>query len=308
MFRSKPFTVAFSILSVLIVALIVLFLYLVFGKGKDLLMPVEGQQPIDTVQAEVTDAAVTDPGPATVEPDTETFEETTAETTTEAPTEPLDTSVRALHSDEPHEYPIVGEDIREDGTVTIIKSGDNGEGIVFHAVPAFDAADTPGNVTNYSGTFVVMGKQYILDNGSPFLMYKTLDGYYVTSSEAYIHFDAIKRTISANNAKIADYGKNEGEEIVIRIHHEDGSHLAFSVYNYSPASGELLPALENVVAVYTDNGVANFEYHYSDGEIHHGTIAFEGVTGQEYSHRVDLNFDTPFSFRNSERNEVVLHN
>ncbi len=325
MFRSKLFTVAFSILSVLIVGLIVIFCYLVFGNGKAKLeqaytgttSPENTENTdfdpnlwSDTDTTAYEEAAFSDTEAQTSEVTTEPTTETTEETTEEIETEPIDTTVRALKSDEPHSLPIVGQDIAEMGWLTIMKSGDNGEGIVFHGSPQFDAADSPGNVTNYSGTFDITDKIYILNNGTPFLMYKTLDGYYVTSSEVYVHFDPAEgeRTIGKDDTKRGDYGLSEGEEIVVRVYHEDGSHIAFSMFNYSPASGELMPVLENVIAEYTSNGVANFEYHNSDGLPHRGTIAFETVQGAEYSKRVDVTFESPVTFRLGERSEVVLHN
>lgn len=329
MFRSKLFTVAFSILSVLIVGLIVIFCYLVFGNGKAKLeqaytgttSPENTEADTDFDPALWTDADSTEDQeaafsdtetelPALTEDKTDASVETTAETSEEIETEPADTSIRPLRADEPHSIPVVGQDIAEIGWLTIMKSGDNGEGIVFHAAPQFDAADSPGNVTNYSGTFDILDKIYIMNNGTPFLLYKTIDGYYVTSSEVYVHFDPAEgeRTIAKDDLKRGDYGLSEGEEIVIRVYHEDGSHLVFTIFNYSPASGELMPVLENVVAEYTSNGVANFEYHYSDGLPHKGTIAFETVQGAEYTKRVDVTFDSPVSFRLGERTEVVLHN
>ncbi len=332
MFRSKLFTVAFSILSVLILGLLFIFFYLVFGNGKSRIQQavVENDTPAQAVaetefvpEFQTNQDSAANPDTAFSKPDetvstpestdvkTEKEDDTTVAGYEEIETAPEDTSVRALRSDEMHSLPVIGQDISETGIVTIIKSGDNGEGIVFHAAPQFDAADTPGNVVNYSGAFDITAKIYIMNNGTPFLLYKTFDGYYVTSSTNYMSYTTMpdnKRTIQPDASKIGDFGLSEGEEIVVRIHQEDGNHLIFTMYNYSPASGELLPVLENVIAVYQPNGVADFEYHNADGLPHKGTIAFETVQGAEYSKLVDVNFESPVSFRLGERSEVVLHN
>ena len=335
MFRSKLFTAAFSILSVLILGLLFIFFYLVFGNGKarleqaysgnavqeDTVIAAAEQTELQTdmeivpeTSSREQEASVSASEEAVKTEETVSAEEqtsTAAASDEETAAAPADTSVRALKADEPHNYPVIGQDIPETGIITIIKSGDNGEGIVFHAAPQFDAADTPGNVVNYSGAFDITGKTYILSNGNPFLLYKTFDNYYVTSSPAYMSYVTQpdnRRTIQPDASKICDFGLSEGEEIVIRIFHEDGNHIIFTIYNYNPASGELLPVLENVIAVYQPNGVADFEYHNADGLPHKGTIAFETVQGAEYSKLVDVNFESPVSFRLGERSEVVLHN
>ncbi len=328
MFRSKAFTAAFSILSVLIVGLIVIFCYLVFGNGKDKIAQIyEGGETVTYDEAALTAAPEEIPtnaetGTETESAEKESTEESTDDTESEtssseestAPEEDSETAaaelnvVRALRADEPHSYPVIGQDIPEAGVATIIKSGDNGEGIVFHAAPAFDAADTPGNLTNYSGGYDILNKIYILNNGSPFLMYKTFDNYYVTSSPAYISFQPSSLVQPADPVRIGDYGLSEGEEIAVRVFHEDGNHVVFTIYNYSPASGELLPVLENVIAQYNGSGFADFEYLNTDGQTHNGKIGFEKVQEAEYSRRVDVVFESPVAFRSGERSEVVLHN
>ena len=337
MFRSKSFTIAFSILALLIIGLTGILLYLVFGKGREMLeqgFAISTEAPVETLQTDqaaieanpnqdpnavpaTAEGAVTDaPSEEKTTKETTTEKSTEKETTTEETTEteptlPADTSVRALNAEEPHNIPIIGEDIPENGVITIIKSGDNGEGIVFHASPKFDAADTPGNLTNFSGSFDIRNKIYILNNGSPFLLYKTFDNYYVTSSPVYMSYmteNGDQRTVQRDSVKIGDYGLSESEEVAVRIYHEDGNHLVFTVYNFSPASGELLPVLENVIAKYRPDGSADFEYHNSDGQIHTGVISFEVVEGQPYPRRLMIRFESPVKFRSGEKSELVLHN
>ena len=350
MFRSKAFTIAFSILSVLIIGLTIIFCYLVFGSGRAALQEAltgtteaaaedTGAPANETAPSESIEAAASqdssESGSSLKEEteeetkkssETETEEKNSTKETTEESTEKPDESteteestaalaeesadqtVRALRADEDHSCPVLLEDIPESGIATIIKSGDNGEGIVFHLSPQFDAADTPGNLTNYSGAFDIGSKIYMLNNGTPFLMYKTIDGYYVTSSANYISYEAKNVTQKPDPVRIGDYGYSEGEEIVVRVFHEDGNTVAFTVYNFSPAAGELLPVLENVIARYDGSGFALFEYHNTDGRAHQGKIGFEKVEGAGYSRRVDVVFDSPVAFRTGERSEIVLHN
>ncbi len=300
MFKSKGFTITFSILSVILIALIVFFCYLVFGKGAEKILT-EGHL-VETIAEETTQA----PQPDTTPAETETTEETTttAAETTKAPTDKV---TRPLNADDDRKYPVVNEVIPETGVITIIKSGDAGEGIVFHAKPQFDDANAEGNISNYDGSYNIAGKIYILNNGKPFLLYKTEDGYYCTSSPVYMSYAASQTTIAPDASKVGVYGESDDQSLLVEVFSDDGNHVVFSIYNYDKAEGAKVAVLENVVAEYGSNGIANFEYHYEDGYDHTGTISFETPADGSAEKRVDIVLEVPMKFRTGETNEVVLH-
>ena len=159
MFRSKGFTIAFTLLSILILALLAIFIYLIFGKGSSAL--IEEYNAIAHNQQTETEPVQ----PPQTEPEpTETEPEFPSETT-EEPTEPTinsaeDYTIRPLYVYQDHKYPVVGENIPERGVLTITRSGDNGEGLVFHKKAAFDHESAPGNQIIYSGTFNITDKVY----------------------------------------------------------------------------------------------------------------------------------------------------
>lgn len=295
MFKSKGFTITFSILAVILIALIVFFCYLVFGKGAEKILT-EGHL-VATIPE--TESAVPD---VTTTSETETEEETTE--STEPTKAPTDKVTRPMKTDDARSYPVVNEVIPETGVITIIKSGDAGEGIVFHAKPQFDDANAEGNISNYDGSYNIAGKIYILNNGKPFLLYKTEDGYYCTSSPVYMSYAASSTTAKPDPAKVGVYGENDDQSLLVEVFSDDGNHVVFSIYNYDKAEGAKMAVLENIVAEYSAGGIANFEYHYEDGYDHTGTIAFENTDGGK---RVDITLEVPMKFLTGETSEVVLN-
>ena len=307
MFRSKGFTIAFCFLSVLILALAAIFCYLIFGRGSNALIE-EYKEIANRTETETETEPVSDTEPSTTESDTETEPEPSTEETEPTVNTAEDYTIRALYSYEPHTYPVAGEDIPERGVLTIIKSGDAGEGLVFHKKPAFDHEKTPGNQTIYSGTFNITDKVYIIDHDRPYVMYKTEDEYYVTGSTTYVTYESGSEPIvTPNKKKVTTYGMSENEGIVITVFYEDGNHVVFSVFNY--IDGRTEPVLENVIAKYQDNGTARFEYHNKDGVNYGGVLNFESITDSDvYSYRVQLVLDSAIEFGIGERNDIVLHN
>lgn len=307
MFRSKGFTIAFTLLSILILALLAILIYLVFGKGSSAL--IEGYNAITQDQTE-TEPPVTDTEPVP----TETEPEPTEVSTTEEPTEPTinsaeDYTVRPLYVYQDHKYPVIGENIPERGVLTIIRSGDNGEGLVFHKKAAFDHESAPGNQVIYSGTFNITDKVYIIDNNRPYILYHTEDDYYVTGSTTYVKYEiANPTTVTPRKAKVTSYGLTENEGIEVKVYYEDGNHVVFSIFDY--VNNEESPVLENVIAVYQDDGTARFEYHYKDGRDYGGMLNFESINDENTfaTYRVQLIFDSPIEFAVGPRSDFVLHN
>ena len=219
-----------------------------------------------------------------------------------------DYTIRALYPYQPHTYPVTGENIPERGVLEIIRSGDEGEGLVFHKKPEFDSENAPGNQIIYSGTFNITDKVYVVDNNRPYIMYHTEDDYYVTGSTTYVKYEkANEPTITPNKLKVTTYGLNEQEKIVVTVHYEDGNHVVFSVYDY--VDQKQTPVLANVIAKYQDNGTAKFEYHNKDGKDYGGTLNFESINDDSFSSfRIQLIFDSPIEFAVGERSDFVLHN
>ena len=317
MFRSKGFTTAFVILSVLIVALLGIFIYLVVGFGKS-----GGGQ--ETASLPETDTVIAVPSSeetdtTTVPTETEPPETTPSETETEkesetAPPEtekPVDRSVRALNDTEEHLYPIVGEVIPEYGSVTVVRPGDAGEGIVFHALPQFDDAGSDGNIMRTEGSYDVKGKIFIIDNDRPYLMYETTEDLFVTSAAVYIAFTpAYEKKTEINQNHLGSYGNSENYGISASVFVDDGNHVAFSLFNYDSEANTISPVLSNVIAQYDENGKAHFEYHNSDGKIHEGTLSFRDI-GEESGFTEEICFvfdpDSALIFKAGAVSEMWLH-
>ena len=315
MFRSKGFTTAFVILSVLIVGLLGVFIYLVAGFGRT----GDGKETASSSGAESelavsSDQTTLEIPTETEPPSTETTEsETETETETEPPeTEPpLDRTVRALKAEEDHLYPIVGEVSPEYGSVSIVKPGDAGEGIVFHALPQFDDAGSDGNIMRTEGAYVVKGKIFIIDNDRPYLMYQTTEDLFVTSAAVYIAFTpAYEKKTAVNPNHLGSYGNSENYGISASIYVDDGNHVAFSLFNFDSEANTISPVLANVIAQYDENGVAHFEYHNSDGKIHEGTVSFRDI-GEESGFTEEICFvfdpESALTFKAGTVSEMWLH-
>jgi len=309
MFKSKSFTAAFITLSLLIVVLLGVLLYLVIGKISN------DRKVASTSTAAPSGVTYSVDGNTTAEP-TAPNEATTASTTTEVPTTTAETTpagshgkglsdgtLRALSSNETHEYPIMNEVISCSGTLTV----DVNTGLVFHKKAALDGKSTEGNKVEYAGTFSVKGKIYIFDDeNNPYLMYQTSDGYYVSGNPSFVNYQEDQPTCTPDSKRVCTYGMDESSQVAIKVFWEDGSHVVFSVYNLE--NGTLSPVLTHLVGTYESSGIATFEYHQADDYIYHGTIAFEKVSDQTYSRVVDLRFDSPISLKAGERDSIVLHN
>ena len=307
MFRSKGFTIAFTLLSILIIALLAILIYLVFGKGSSALIEeynaIAHNQQTETEPEPQTQP--TEPTETQTEPPTETTEEPTEPTINSAE----DYTIRPLYVYQDHKYPVMGENIPERGVLTITQSGDNGEGLVFHKKAAFDHESTPGNQTIFSGTFNITDKVYIIDNNRPYVMYHTEDDYYVTGSTTYVKYEiANTTTVTPKKAKVTTYGLTENEGIAVRVYYEDGNHVVFSVFDY--VNDEMTPVLANVIAAYNDDGSAHFEYHNKDGRDYNGILNFESINDEDSfaTYRIQLIFDSPIDFVSGARSDFVLHN
>ena len=301
MFRSKGFTIAFSILALLIVFLTFVFCYLVFsGKGSRF------------VESRLIERTSTDEANATSETTTETTTTTEAETTTEPTTtqKPADHTLRILTEEDEHEYPVIGEEIPEKGVLTVIRAGDEGEGLTFHKLPRFDSMTAPGNVINYSGSFDIVSKVYIMENGRPFLMYKTEDGYYVTSSDYYVTYEKESAPSTPMDVtKIVSYGYDDPAGVVVTVHQDDGNTMALSIYDYDAANSSTAPLLANLIAEYDSEGIAHFEYHNTDDRIYEGTVSFLEPEENSFAmKRIKLTFSSAVKFAVGDVTEVVLHN
>ena len=311
MFRSKGFTITFIILSAVITALLVFFIYLVSGAGKGKLeqeleeiAESQYQEAIDNSQTASSETKPT-------ETSTETTEEpTTKETETET-TEAIDTEIRPLKPGEAHTYPLIHEIIDEAGVLTIVRPGDVGEGLVFHAQPQFDDAHSEGNVIYTSGSFDTIGKVFILDQDKPFLMYYTTEDLFVTSSPVYVSYkNRAGTTVAKDEAKVGSYGYQEDAGIVLSVFCEDGDHVAFSLYDYDRSQDKLTPVLANMIGAYSADGTARFEYHGSDGKTHIGSLYLTGVSDSEvFTRQAHFVFDkeSPIRFKVGTVEELFLH-
>ncbi len=259
MFKSKGFTIAFSILSLIAAALLVVFFYLLFGKGADALIQGVLISPIET-----------------------------EETTEEDLTEDVKYTIRALTPEEPHVYPVVGEAIPEAGLLTIIKAGKDNEGITFHKLPKFDASDAPGNIVHKSGSFEVVSKIFVDEEGGAYPMYRIADGYYITSNPNFVSYKADETVLPPDLSKKATYGHSGTSGILVRILTEDGNHVAFSISTFS---GDVrTPVLDNVIAKYDAFGAAHFEF-WNQSEAVEGSLLFIKKADSKYS--ITVKFDSP---------------
>ena len=236
-FKSKGFTIGFSILAALNVFLVVALILLATGKADNAMDKIVHTTPASE-EAQSPTGRIEDL--------------TTPEVPTEAPN-----IVRTLTKDDPHSLPVVDELIKEQGSFTINESA--AVGVVFHKLPVFDSAEAEGNIVNYRGTFTVDGKIYVTDSeGKPYLMYHTEDGYYVTGNPAYVKYTSADRTVPEDAGKVTDYVSQDGRT-EMTIHQEDGDHLIFTLKRH----GETV--FENAIAVYDHYGQARFEYMSGQG-------------------------------------------
>ena len=301
MFKSKGFTIAFSILALLIIVLSVVLGYLVFsGNASNV---VDHLVPSQTTASQAPETT------------TESVSVTTETTTTAAPTEsttqepPEDHSLRHLNPEEEHKYPVLMEDIPEKGVLTIVRPGDEEEGLVFHKRPRFDSMNASGNLVNFSGSFDIVSKIYIIENGRPFLMYKTDDGYYVTSSDYYVSYKMDNKPAAEKDVtKVISYGYNEPYGIVATVHHDDGNTMALSLYDYDVAKGSTTPLLTDIIAEYDTDGKAHFEYHYTDGNVYEGVVSFETPDDGYTTKQISITLEVPLPFASGEALEIRLHN
>ena len=275
MFKSKGFTAAFIIMSLIAAALAIFLCTLVFGQGKEGLLARLSETPAATKADE--------------------FPETSSEEAV------ISTEVRGLHRTEEHNYPVMDEEIQETGKLTIV-SGGAANGVVFHKRPLFDEASAEGNTVQASGTFDVVSKVYIYDEETAYLMYHVADGYYVTSNPKYVSYkpDVVRVLPDAKKKRV--YGYDDERNILVRVFQEDGNHLAFSAYNLKGKETE--PVLENVIAAYDAFGTAHFEYKCGvDGA--EGTIVF-GIDDATGNYMITMRFDAPVTFGSGEVTELKL--
>ena len=259
MFKSKGFTIGFIILCALNLFLIAGLIYVSSGRADDNMKKIT-----NTTAAE----GETRPPTGSIPDETGATE---APEITESETEKASGTQRALTADDPHTMPVVLETIPEKGSLSIVES--SAVGVVFHKLPAFDSAETEGNVINYRGTFETDGKIYVPDSdGKPYLMYHTADGYYVTGNSNYVTYKPSSRTTPESPEKAAEYISSD-RKTSLTIFQEDGNHLVFTL------SRNGVPVLENVVAVYDAYGTARFEYLSADG-VSTGDLTFSYEEGK----------------------------
>ncbi len=253
MFKSKGFTIGFSILAALNVFLVVVLIIISSGKADDAMKKI-----VQTTEAKETQQAETSP--------TGRIEDETYPSATEAPI-----VVRALTQDDPHTMPVLGELIKEQGSFSINES--TGFGVVFHKLPVFDSAEAEGNTINYRGTFSVDGKIYVTDtDGAPYLMYHTTDGFFVTGNATYVRYSADVRMTQEDPDKVTVYVSQDGRT-EMTVQQEDGNHLIFTLKR----NGDTL--LENAIGSYDSYGSARFEY-LTGGGAAMGSLTFSYEDGK----------------------------
>ena len=174
------------------------------------------------------------------------------------------------------------------GTLEIIKPGDHGEGVVFHAKPQFDSATASGNVIKKEGSFPVDGKIYVIaEDKKPYLMYK-IGEYYVTSNENYISYTPdVKGKGMKNQEWIREYANDVGA--YVSVYTLDDSHVVFET-GAKTASGKRV-VLDKTVATFTGSNRAEFTYIANDSKVHTGTITFQNVKEDVYE--VILSYTSP---------------
>ncbi|MBO4411771.1 MAG: hypothetical protein J5794_06260 [Lachnospiraceae bacterium] len=272
MFKSKGFTIAFILMSAVIVALSVILGMLVFGQGREALLAGVLGGPNE---------------PQTLVPEPSTSEED------------LRPDVRALHLSEEHQYPVLDEELPETGKLTII-IGAAKDGVIFHKLPKFDAATAEGNLVNTSGTYKIVAKVYVYDKDTAYLMYRTEDGYYVTSNTKYVTFKSESVKVLPDSKKKKTYTEESG--FSLKVLQEDGNHLAFSVYTDGEA---LTPFLTDVIASYDAFGTAHFEYKYGS-DAYRGTLVF-GLNEETGAYKVKLHFDEAILYTGNRITELNLN-
>ena len=261
MFKSKGFTIGFIILAALNLFLLIGLIYVLSGRADN---------SMDQFVRKTTEADQGTKAPTGSIPDETGITDTVPDEPTEAPTEEA-LNQRTLTTDDPHTMPVTMELIMEKGSISIIES--SGYGVVFHKKPAFDSAETEGNLINYRGTFETDGKIYVPDDdGKPYIMYHTTDGYFVTGNASYITYKPSGRTIPENPEKVTEYFLQD-RKTTLTIFQEDGNHLIFTLYR----NGK--PLLENVVAAYDAYGTARFEYLSVNG-VATGDLTFSYEEGK----------------------------
>ena len=272
MFRSKGFTIAFIIMSMVIVGLTVFFITLVSGgAGVAIMSPVK-------------------PG-----------NETASREEVPSTEEEHSKEVRPLQAMEEHEFPVLNENIKESGKLTVIEGG-AASGVTFHKEPVFDEADTPGNLVKNSGTFEVVSKRFIYDEDMPYIMYYVSDGYYVTSNPRFVSYKADSVKVLPDAKKRKYYKSEDEQEILLRIFQEDGNHVSFSMY-YVEGRVEI-PVLENVIASYDAFGQAHFEYKCGADRAG-GTLVF-GINETNGEYTVRLKLEEAVAFGKNEITEINL--
>ena len=140
-------------------------------------------------------------------------------------------------------------------------------------------------------------------------MYKTDDGYYVTSSEYYVSYVPDKEpTVEKDVTKVISFGYNEHVGVVITVHQDDGNHLALSIYDYDAANSTTVPLLTDLIAEYDSDGAAYFEYHDKDETVHTGKVTFETPDDEYISKTIIVNFESTIDFAAGGLREIKLHN
>ena len=275
MFKSKGFTAAFIVMSLIAIALAIFLGSLVFGKGKENLLTA-----ITNTQAAVQEAD---------------FPETSTEEAV------VSTEVRGLHRTEEHSFPVMDDEIPETGKLSIVEGGAT-NGVTFHLRPMFDEASAEGNTVQTSGTYDVVSKIYIYDEETAYLMYRVADGYYVTSNPKYVSYKADVVRVLPDAKKKRVYGYDDEQNILVRVFQEDGNHLAFSVYELR--GKETVPVLENIIASYDAFGTAHFEYKCG-ADAAEGSIVFSIDAGSG-NYMITVRFDAPVTFGAKDVTELKL--
>ncbi len=303
MFKDRKFTVAFVLLSILIVFLSAVFVYLIITDGKALIretQPAE-TEPLPTDKQDEPGPSILDDGPTGADENPTDFSENPTEDQSK-------NGIRSLTAEDEHDCPVVGETIPASGTLSILKPGENGAGIVLHKKPLFDSAASEGNKTVFSGDLKITGKIYILDNGIPYLMYQTEDGYYLTSNSELVKFIADNGS-AADASCLGSYSShNAGAESVaysVTVIREDGENIVFSLYE-TDSSGTYA-VLTNVIARYDGYGNAAFEYQDDQNAISDGLFRLEDVTYSDGKNKkLTIVFYSPLMLTAGPLSQLVL--
>ncbi len=308
LFKSKGFTAGFVLLSLLIIALLTVLIYLLSGRGP-------GSQPVFSSYSgeERTPEIRTDPEEdITDNPETVSQSETESEseTETEESSSEEDNSVenselpgeqtvfRPLLPDEEPKYPVLNKVIPESGTLSVHRP----EGLIFHTLPQFDGPEDNDNIIVNDGEFPVIGKIFVLGNdGTPSMMLKTENNYFVTSDPGLVTYRASRTTFAPNSRFMGTYGSGDGKGIIVQVYAEDGNHVCFTIFN--DMNGIQTPALSNVIAEYEDAGWGNFEFKYNDGKSYDGMIEFHQAAG---TIQVEINLPIACEFESGSKSYILL--